>query len=95
MEPVAQTESDNQGSSTLHLYDVLLVDCDPFKHVAVIRALMAKNPMPNLKLFQANHAVRHMPFRVKQCVPIEVAVTVEMALEIVGATVDIIPSKDC
>jgi len=91
----AQTNTTDQGEARVYLYDVLLVDCDSFKHVAVIRALMAKSPMPNLKLFQANHAVRHMPFRVKQCVPIEVAVAVEMALEMVGATADIIPSKDC
>lgn len=76
-------------------YDVVLVECDPFRHTPVLKALMTRDPMPNFTFFQASNAVRNMPFRVKQCVPLQIAVTVEMALEIVGATVDIVPSKDC
>lgn len=76
-------------------YDVLLVECDPFRHVPILKALMMKEPMPNFTFFQASNALRNMPFRVKQCVPIQVAVTIEMALEIVGATVEIMPANDC
>ena len=76
-------------------YRLILVDVPMSKRAPILTVLMAPAPGSALSYLEAIRCIHDPPSIVLDCIDLEQATFIELALEVAGATVEIEPSRDC
>ncbi len=76
-------------------YRVILIDVPTSKRAPILNVLMAPSPGSAHTHLEAIRCIYDPPSVVLDCIDLEQATFIELALEVAGATVEIEPARDC